>query len=222
MAPKPCIHVGIIGHPGHGKTTLTAALARVSAALYGGEAPRAIDHKSAPPADGIQVHGAEVWYESLSRHYVHVDFATATDFLKALVARPAGIDGVLLVVDSRMGVEPDAGEQLALAHAAGIPGAAAFVTQVDRCDPVLVEATADEVRELFQARGYPGAPVLRGSALHALHAVAAGQLRHPEVKAIRRLVQAMDDHIANSPVPHRHEEEPASIIRSKRSRTAAA
>ena len=35
---KPHVNVGTIGHVDHGKTTLTAALTRVCAEVYGGEA----------------------------------------------------------------------------------------------------------------------------------------------------------------------------------------
>ena len=34
---KPHVNVGTIGHVDHGKTTLTAALTRVCAEVYGGE-----------------------------------------------------------------------------------------------------------------------------------------------------------------------------------------
>ena len=35
---KPHVNVGTIGHVDHGKTTLTAALTRVAAEVWGGEA----------------------------------------------------------------------------------------------------------------------------------------------------------------------------------------
>ncbi|MBT4380925.1 MAG: elongation factor Tu, partial [Gammaproteobacteria bacterium] len=35
--PKPHVNVGTIGHVGHGKTTLTAAITKVCAETWGGE-----------------------------------------------------------------------------------------------------------------------------------------------------------------------------------------
>ena len=220
MSPKACIHVGIIGHPRHGKTTLTRALTTVSAAIYGAGSIKVLDEDPPTSTDGIHVSGSEVVYESLSRRYVHLDFASLADFLKALVISPHVLHGVILVVDAAAGIEPGTTEQLALARAAGIPCATAYVSKLDVVDPVLVEATALEVRDLLTERGCVDTPVLRGSALRAVRAAEERQLRHPDVRSIRRLVQSLDDHLQPSNAAHRHDDGPTSIIRA--SRVAAA
>jgi elongation factor Tu len=216
MCPKACIHVGTIGHPRHGKTTLTRALTAVSAAIYGAASVKMLDEAPPTSTDGIRVSGSEVVYESLSRRYVHLDFASLADFLKALVISPNVLDGVILIVDAAAGVETGTTEQLALARAAGIRCATAYISKVDAVDPVLVEATALEVRDLLAERECVDTPIVRGSARDALQAAEAGQLRHPDVRNIRRLVQSLDDHLAPSTAAHRHDDGPTSIIHSSR------
>jgi translation elongation factor EF-Tu-like GTPase len=216
MSAKACIHVGIIGHPQHGKSTLTRALMTVSKAIYCAGSVKVLDEAPPTSTDGIRVSGWEVVYESLSRRYVHLDFASLADLLKALVLSAQALDGVILVVDAATGVEPETTEQLALTKAAGITCAAAYITKVDAVDPVLVEATELETRELLAQREASSTPVLRGSARQALEAAEQGQLRHPDVRGIRRLVQALDDHLTVHAAPHAHDESPASIIRSSR------
>ena len=216
MSPKACIHVGIIGHPHHGKTTVTRALTAVSAAIYGAATVKVLDEAPPTSTDGIRVSGTEAVYESLSRRYVHLDFASLADFLKAVVISPNVLDGVILIVDAAAGVETGTTEQLALARAAGIRCATAYISKVDAADPVLVEATELELRDLLAERECVDAPVLRGSALGALRAAEEGQLRHPDVRGIRRLVQSLDDHLAVSSTAHRHEDGPVSILQTSR------
>ena len=72
---KPHVNVGTIGHVDHGKTTLTAAIATVLSAKFGGEA-KAYDQIDAAPeekARGITINTAHVEYETANRHYAHVD-----------------------------------------------------------------------------------------------------------------------------------------------------
>jgi elongation factor Tu len=63
---KPHVNVGTIGHVDHGKTTLTAAIATVLSAKFGGEA-KAYDQIDAAPeekARGITINTAHVEYET--------------------------------------------------------------------------------------------------------------------------------------------------------------
>ncbi len=72
---KTHVNVGTIGHVDHGKTTLTAALTRVSAEVFGGDA-RAFDSIDNAPEErerGITIATAHVEYQSEERHYAHVD-----------------------------------------------------------------------------------------------------------------------------------------------------
>ena len=71
---KPHVNVGTRGHVDHGKTTLTAAMTRVCAEVFGGEM-KAFDQIDNAPEDAarITISTAHVEYDSNVRHYAHVD-----------------------------------------------------------------------------------------------------------------------------------------------------
>ena len=62
---KPHVNVGTIGHVDHGKTTLTAALTRVCAELFGGTAVAfdGIDNAPEERERGITIATSHVEYE---------------------------------------------------------------------------------------------------------------------------------------------------------------
>ena len=72
---KPHLNVGTIGHVDHGKTTLTAAMTRVCAEVWGGEMKDfdQIDNAPEERERGITISTAHVEYDSPDRHYAHVD-----------------------------------------------------------------------------------------------------------------------------------------------------
>jgi elongation factor Tu len=81
---KPHVNVGTIGHVDHGKTTLTAALTKVMAEQHGGEV-REFDQIDNAPEErerGITIATAHVEYESVNRHYAHVDCPGHADYVK--------------------------------------------------------------------------------------------------------------------------------------------
>ncbi|WP_231878755.1 GTP-binding protein, partial [Oleiphilus sp. HI0125] len=68
---KPHVNVGTIGHVDHGKTTLTAALTRVCAEVFGGEKVDFANIDNAPEERerGITIATSHVEYDSNDRHY---------------------------------------------------------------------------------------------------------------------------------------------------------
>ncbi|MBR3685477.1 MAG: elongation factor Tu, partial [Clostridia bacterium] len=72
---KPHVNIGTIGHVDHGKTTLTAAITMVSAAMGNAEKMRydQIDKAPEEKARGITINTAHVEYQTATRHYAHVD-----------------------------------------------------------------------------------------------------------------------------------------------------
>ncbi|MEC9256425.1 MAG: GTP-binding protein, partial [Pseudomonadota bacterium] len=81
---KPHVNVGTIGHVDHGKTTLTAALTRVCAEVWGGESVAfdGIDNAPEERERGITISTSHVEYESPNRHYAHVDCPGHADYVK--------------------------------------------------------------------------------------------------------------------------------------------
>ena len=91
---KPHVNVGTIGHVDHGKTTLTAALTRVCAEVWGGSA-QAFDQIDNAPEErerGITISTAHVEYDSAIRHYAHVDCPWHADYVKNMITGAAQMD----------------------------------------------------------------------------------------------------------------------------------
>ena len=88
---KPHVNVGTIGHVDHGKTTLTAALTRVCAEVYGGEMRdfAQIDNAPEERERGITIATSHVEYESNDRHYAHVDCPGHADYVKNMITGAA-------------------------------------------------------------------------------------------------------------------------------------
>ena len=86
---KPHANVGTIGHIDHGKTTLTAAITKVLAAkkLATFVPFDQIDKAPEEKARGITIATAHVEYESLKRHYAHVDCPGHADYIKNTVVQ---------------------------------------------------------------------------------------------------------------------------------------
>ena len=84
---KPHVNVGTIGHVDHGKTTLTAALTRVCAEVFGGEAVAfdGIDNAPEEKERGITIATSHVEYDSEQRHYAHVDCPGHADYVKNMI-----------------------------------------------------------------------------------------------------------------------------------------
>src|SRR6186713_2121136 len=170
---KPHVNVGTIGHVDHGKTTLTAAIATVLSAKFGGEA-KAYDQIDAAPeekARGITINTAHVEYETANRHYAHVDCPGHADYVKNMITGAAQMDGAILVCSAADGPMPQTREHILLARQVGVPAIVVFMNKVDMVDDkALSELGELEIRELLSAYEFPGddTPIIIGSALMAL------------------------------------------------------
>ena len=191
---KPHVNIGTIGHVDHGKTTLTAAITYVLAAQ--GLAQKAsYDSIDAAPEEkerGITINTAHVEYETLKRHYAHVDCPGHADYVKNMVTGAAQMDGAILVVAATDGPMPQTREHILLARLVGVPKIVVFMNKVDLVDdPEMLELVEMEVRELLDQYGFDGgnAAVIKGSALKALEGEAKG------VEAINELMNAVDTQI---------------------------
>ena len=98
-ASKPHVNIGTIGHVDHGKTTLTAAIT-MALGKKGYSKVRAFDSIDKAPeerARGITIATAHVEYETLKRHYAHVDCPGHADYIKNMITGAAQMDGFLLL-----------------------------------------------------------------------------------------------------------------------------
>ena len=203
---KPHVNVGTIGHVDHGKTTLTAALTRVTSERFGGEfkAYDAIDNAPEERARGITIATAHVEYESEGRHYAHVDCPGHADYVKNMITGAAQMDGAILVVSAADGPMPQTREHILLARQVGVPHIVVYMNKADMVDDAeLLELVEMEVRDLLNQYQFPGeeTPIVVGSALKALE----GDQSEIGVPSIWKLLEAMDAHI---PVPERPVDQP--------------
>jgi len=198
---KPHVNVGTIGHVDHGKTTLTAAITTVLSRQGFAEA-RAYDQIDAAPeekARGITIATCHVEYETVNRHYAHVDCPGHADYVKNMITGAAQMDGAILVVSAADGPMPQTREHILLARQVGVPAMVVFMNKVDMVDDAeLLDLVELEVRELLTKYKFPGdeIPVIKGSALKALE----GDTSEIGEKAIMKLMEALDTYI---PMPTR-------------------
>ncbi|RWX50109.1 translation elongation factor TU, partial [Candidatus Electrothrix marina] len=190
---KPHVNVGTIGHIDHGKTTLTAAITRVLSTK--GQASftdfSEIDKAPEEKERGITIATAHVEYESVGRHYAHVDCPGHADYIKNMITGAAQMDGAILVVAATDGPMPQTREHILLARQVGVPAMVVFLNKCDQVDDEeLIELVEMELRELLDKYDFPGddTPIIQGSALEALE--------NPEdeakAKCIWDLIEAVD------------------------------
>src|SRR6478752_8840746 len=176
---KPHVNVGTIGHVDHGKTTLTAALTKVSADK--GYGTKYISYDEVAKASASQgrrdatkiltIATSHVEYETPNRHYAHVDCSGHADYVKNMIIGAAQMDGAILVVSAADGPMPQTREHILLAGQVGVPQIVVFLNKVDAIDdPELLDLGELDVRELLKTYNFPGddIPVVRLSALKAL------------------------------------------------------
>ena len=201
---KPHLNVGTIGHVDHGKTTLTAALTRVCAEVWGGggssKAYDQIDNAPEEKARGITIAASHVEYDSPSRHYAHVDCPGHADYVKNMITGAAQMDGAILVCSAADGPMPQTREHILLSRQVGVPYIVVFLNKADMVDDEeLLELVEMEVRDLLNMYDFPGddTPIITGSALMALNGEDENGLG---TTAVKTLVETLDAYI---PEPER-------------------
>ena len=171
---KPHLNIGTIGHVDHGKTTLTAAISKVLAdkGLAEKKDFSAIDSAPEEKERGITINTAHIEYETVNRHYAHVDCPGHADYVKNMVTGAAQMDGAILVVAATDGPMPQTREHILLCRQVNVPRVLVFMNKVDMVDDAeLLELVELEVRDLLSSYEYDGdnSPVIQGSALGALN-----------------------------------------------------
>ncbi len=200
---KPHVNVGTIGHVDHGKTTLTAALTKVSADKGLGtyvsydQVAKASESQGRRDATKIlTIATSHVEYST------HVDCPGHADYVKNMITGAAQMDGAILVVSAVDGPMPQTREHILLARQVNVPAVVVFLNKCDLVDdPELLDLVELEVRELLSKYQFPGddVPVIRGSALKAIE----GDKQW--ITKVEELQAALDKSI---PVPKREVDKP--------------
>jgi elongation factor Tu len=206
---KPHVNVGTIGHVDHGKTTLTAALTKVSAERGWGkyipydEVAKASESQGRRDATKIlTIATSHVEYSTKNRHYAHVDCPGHADYVKNMITGAAQMDGAILVVSATDGPMPQTREHVLLAKQVNVPRIVVWLNKCDLVDDAeLLDLVEMEVRDLLNKYGFPGddTPIIRGSATKAI----AGE--EAWVKKVEELYEALDSYI---PEPVREIDKP--------------
>jgi len=210
---KPHVNVGTIGHVDHGKTTLTAALTKVSAdkgygtkyISYDDVAKASASQGRRDPTKILTIATSHVEYESVNRHYAHVDCPGHADYVKNMITGAAQMDGAILVVSAVDGPMPQTREHILLAKQVNVPRIVVFLNKCDLVDdPELLDLVELEVRELLSKYNFDGdnAPVVRGAAIRAIEGDAKW------VAQIDALLEALDTFI---PEPVREVDKPFAM-----------
>jgi elongation factor Tu len=209
---KPHCNVGTIGHVDHGKTTLTAALTKVSAdkgwatkfVSYDQVAKASESQGRRDPTKILTIATSHVEYSTENRHYAHVDCPGHADYVKNMITGAAQMDGAILVVSAVDGPMPQTREHILLARQVGVPYIVVFINKCDMVDDAeLLDLVELEVRELLTKYNFPGdhVPVIRGAAVKALN----GEKGALADEAVLKLYEALDTYI---PLPERAIDQP--------------
>ena len=207
---KPHVNIGTIGHVDHGKTTLTAALTKVSADKGWGTKYISYDEVAKASASQgrrdatkiLTIATSHVEYETPKRHYAHVDCPGHADYVKNMITGAAQMDGAILVVSAVDGPMPQTREHILLARQVNVPSIVVFLNKCDLVeDAELLDLVELEVRELLSVYKFPGddTPVIRGSAMKAIQGDA------DSIAKVVELYDALDGYI---PEPKREIDKP--------------
>jgi elongation factor Tu len=205
---KPHVNIGTTGHVDHGKTTLTAAITHCLS-TEGLAAARGVDEIDNAPEEkerGITIAISHQEYETVKRHYAHVDCPGHADYIKNMITGAAQMDGAILVVAATDGPMPQTREHILLMRQVGVPKIVVFLNKVDLVDDEeLLELVEMEIRELLTQYEFPGddTPIIRGSGLKALQS--SGKKGDPDADPIFKLMDTVDSYI---PDPERQIDKP--------------
>jgi elongation factor Tu len=209
---KEHVNVGTIGHVDHGKTTLTAAIART---LAWKNKTKAKDYAEIAKGGTVRdetktvtIAAAHVEYETEKRHYAHVDCPGHADYVKNMITGAAQMDGAIVVVSAADGPMPQTREHILLARQVNVPALVVFLNKIDLVDdPELLELVEMEIRDLLKEYKFPGdqIPVIKGSGSKAYKATEPLDENNADVKCIYELMKAVDSYI---PTPVREVDKP--------------
>jgi len=208
---KPHVNIGTIGHVDHGKTTLSAAIMKVSKLRGMKSSDKNVDQIDASPeekARGVTISITHLEFETAKRHYALIDCPGHADYIKNMITGAAQMDGGILLVSAPDGPMPQTREHILLARQVGLPSLVVFMNKCDMVDdPEILDLVESEVRELLKKNKYPGdeIPIIRGSATKALEATS---VEDAAAKPIVELLDAVDSYF---PEPARELDKPFAM-----------
>ena len=165
-----------LGADRHGKTTLTAAIAKVVARIGAIYTNGASDFEAQPPMrhpirEGVGITYRAIDYETSGKFYTQIDCEEPLDVVKMLVSGSPAIQGAIWVVNAVDGVTHVSEAHLRLASHTHLPTVIPFLnTGGVSKDDELLDICQLEMRELLSECGWQEetAPMIIGDARKAL------------------------------------------------------
>lgn len=195
---KQHINVGTLGHVDHGKTTLSAALSRLSMELYKTKAKdyNAIDNAPEERTRGVTINASHIEYETAKYHVSHVDCPGHADYIKNAIAGASQLDLPILVVSAEDGCMPQTREHVNLIKSiSDIKDIIVFINKCDLVSEEQIEYVQMETDDLLQEKGIKGTYV-HGSALLGATATDEAYQNKYAFPAMKQLADTIDS-IAN-------------------------
>ena len=181
---KTPFKVATIGHEGHGKTTLTAAIKHVMS----------------------------MQSQANMRAYEHID--APTDLIPDTITAAARFDCAILVVSAADGPLDQTRDHLQHAKQIGVPVNGVFLNFCDMVDDrEMIELLEMEIRELLSYCGFSGddTPIIEGSALQAL---ATRSVNDPWADKVIELLATLDHFVAPGEVPAQEAPQATPMMRA--------
>lgn len=199
-----------LGGSGHGKTTLTAAIAKVIARI--GSIRSKVDTQfdqqvpeHHPIREGVGITYHSIDYETSGKHYTQFDCETHLDIVKMLVSGSFNIQGAIWVVDAFEGVSEEAVEHIRIAKHINIPTVISFLNthNIDK-DDELIDICQQEMGDLLKKNEWneENNPIIVGDANLALN-YKGDKINSNQWKPIVDLIFAMN-RCMPSPINHDH------------------
>ncbi len=165
-----------LGADGHGKTTLTAAMAKVIARIGAIHTEGDSDFEAQSPThhpirEGVGITYRTIAYETSGKFYTQIDCEMSSDIVKMLISGSPRIQGAIWVVNAVEGVTTDSEVHLQLASRLHLPTVLPFLnTSGISEDDELLDICKQEMHELLNAYGDGDntTPIIVGDARKAL------------------------------------------------------
>src|SRR6202041_1736024 len=93
-----------------------------------------IDNAPEEKARGVTINAHHAEYETVKRHYAHVDCPGHADYVKNMITGAAQMDGAILVVSALDSVMPQTREHVLLARQVGLSHIVVFLNKCDQVE----------------------------------------------------------------------------------------
>src|ERR1700732_1484557 len=147
---RPQVRLVIVGHVGHGKSTLVGRLLHETGSLPEGklEMLKAVSARRGMPFEwsflldalqterdqGITIDTTQIGFRTGSRDIVLIDAPGHAEFLRNMITGASQADGAVLIIDALEGVRDQTRRHGYLLHLLGIRQVAVVVNKMDRVD----------------------------------------------------------------------------------------